>query len=139
MINPEKLTEDVCEALARDVVDGWDMECLLDYAISCLTVHFLENKEEAVKTMEEQELTVEDLLESHSQGLTMNIKEVYLTADQMLAIKCAYNDLVGAFNSYKQQDIHSHDWDGVKQTIFDLEATFGFIEPAHVEGEDDAS
>lgn len=59
-IDPEKLTMDICEKLARDVIDGWDMDCLLDYAISCLTIHFFDNKREAIEVMEDEELTIED-------------------------------------------------------------------------------
>lgn len=68
MIDPEKLNIDVCEALARNTIDGWDMETLLDYAISCLTMHFFDNKKEAIEVMEDEDFTIENLLEAYPEA-----------------------------------------------------------------------
>lgn len=60
-----------------------------------------------------------------------------LSESQILAIKCAYADLVGALQARDQMDIEVHDWKGHYQTIIDLENTFDFIEPVKIEGRDD--
>jgi hypothetical protein len=51
-----------------------------------------------------------------------------LTSAQESAIKCAFVDLVASYNSYKQMDVHSHDWDSHLDTIDDLRTVFPFIE-----------
>lgn len=60
-----------------------------------------------------------------------------MTEQQILAIKCAYADLVGALQARDQMDIEVHDWKSHYQTIIDLENTFDFIEPVTIEGRDD--
>jgi hypothetical protein len=52
-----------------------------------------------------------------------------MTKDQISAIKCAYNDLVGALQARNQLDIEVHDWDAHYLTIVELENAFKFIEP----------
>lgn len=52
-----------------------------------------------------------------------------MTEEQIMAIKCAYADLVGALQARNQCDINVHDWDSHRETIIDLEARFPFIEP----------
>lgn len=47
---------------------------------------------------------------------------------QKSVIKCAYADLVGAYQTCS--DISSdHDWDAHRETIYEMEAAFDFIEP----------
>ncbi len=45
------------------------------------------------------------------------------------AIKCAYADLIGAYQAMQQGDINAHDWKAHYLSICELEQTFGFIEP----------
>ena len=47
-----------------------------------------------------------------------------MTAEQLMALKCAYADLVGALQAYEQQEITVHDWKAHYQTICDLENAF---------------
>jgi len=54
---------------------------------------------------------------------------------QIAAIKCAYNDLVGAFQAYKDKQYCMHSWIAHKQTIEDLEDLFDFIEPVDMDKE----
>jgi hypothetical protein len=56
-----------------------------------------------------------------------------MTEDQISAIKCAYNDLVGALQARNQCDMESHDWKAHMLTISELEAAFKFIEPVIME------
>lgn len=55
------LTHEMLEALARIVVDGWDMDTLVDYAVSTLFDHYQSDIDLAVKDANDFELTVEDL------------------------------------------------------------------------------
>ena len=48
-----------------------------------------------------------------------------LTSKQLVAIRCAIADLIGAAQARQQQDIEVHDWDSHKQTIEDLITIFG--------------
>ena len=48
--------------------------------------------------------------------------------DQILAIKCAYADLLGAYQAMEQSDIQAHDWKAHKQSIDDLLNNFKFLE-----------
>jgi hypothetical protein len=48
--------------------------------------------------------------------------------DQVLAIKCAYADLLGAYEAMEQCNIQAHDWKAHKQSIDDLLANFIFLE-----------
>ena len=52
-----------------------------------------------------------------------------MTKDQILAVKAAYADLVGALQARNQLDIEVHDWDAHCLTIDELEKAFKFIEP----------
>lgn len=52
-----------------------------------------------------------------------------MTEQQILAIKCAYADLVGALQARNQGDPNAHDWEEHLTTIIDLENLFEFIEP----------
>jgi hypothetical protein len=50
-----------------------------------------------------------------------------MTAQQILAIKCAYLDLVGAVQNYENQTYAEHDWKAHKTTIEELEQNFEFL------------
>ncbi len=55
-----------------------------------------------------------------------------MNMEQILAVKCAYADLVGAYQCTADDDsidVSSHDWESHLQTIQDLEKAFNFIEP----------
>jgi len=52
-----------------------------------------------------------------------------MTKKQILAIKCAYADLVGALQARNQFDIEVHDWKAHELTLDELEEAFDFIEP----------
>jgi hypothetical protein len=47
-----------------------------------------------------------------------------MTPEQMLAIKCAYADLLGALQNYEQGSYADHDWDAHRLTIEDMKAFF---------------
>lgn len=47
-----------------------------------------------------------------------------LITAQEVAIKCAYADLVGAYQAMSQQDYSVHDWTAHRTTIEDLEDCF---------------
>jgi hypothetical protein len=47
-----------------------------------------------------------------------------MTQEQILAIKCAHADLLGAEQAHSQADIGYHDWKNHHQSIEDLEAAF---------------
>jgi len=55
--------------------------------------------------------------------------------DQIEAIKCAYADLIGAMQAYRQGQSCLHSWDAHRQSIIDLENAFGFIEPVDFDEE----
>ena len=46
---------------------------------------------------------------------------------QIMAVRCAYADLVGAMQAYEQGDMHTHDWDAHAQSIDDMEQAFDFL------------
>jgi len=50
-----------------------------------------------------------------------------LTNKQVVTIRCAYADLVGAYQAMAQQDYAVHDWRVHRQSIEDLEETFSEI------------
>ena len=52
----------------------------------------------------------------------------FMNDDQMLAIKCAYADLLGAYQAMEQCDIQGHDWKAHKQSMDDLLNNFKFLE-----------
>jgi hypothetical protein len=52
-----------------------------------------------------------------------------LNEEQILAIKCAHADLIGALQAYEALDIHVHDWKAHTRSIEELEQAFDFIEP----------
>jgi hypothetical protein len=56
-----------------------------------------------------------------------------MNAEQIIAIKCAYADLVGALQAYNQGEVTVHDWEAHYQTIRDLEVAFPTeIEPVEI-------
>lgn len=50
-----------------------------------------------------------------------------MTEEQIIAIRCAHADLVGALQAKQQGDIHAHDWKAHYQSILDLEYNFDFL------------
>jgi hypothetical protein len=56
-----------------------------------------------------------------------------MTKDQIIAIKCAYSDLVGVLQCYNQSIINGHDWRSHLETIRDLEKQFAFLDEIPVE------
>jgi hypothetical protein len=60
-MSPEDVNDDVCERLANYIVDSWDMETLVDYAITSLAAFFYDNKEAVIKEMLELEIEVDEL------------------------------------------------------------------------------
>lgn len=50
-----------------------------------------------------------------------------MTEEQIIAIRCAHADLVGALQAKQQNDIHAHDWEAHYQSILDLEYHFDFL------------
>jgi hypothetical protein len=51
-----------------------------------------------------------------------------LSTSQRCAIRCAFADLIGAYQAHQQNDMHVHDWDAHRQSILDLAECFGFNE-----------
>lgn len=47
-----------------------------------------------------------------------------MTDTEKQAIRCAYADLVGAYQAMQQQDYSVHDWDAHLFSIKDLESCF---------------
>jgi hypothetical protein len=47
-----------------------------------------------------------------------------MTEKQLAALRCAYLDLLGAFEAKQRDDIDSHDWDVHWETIKDMETAF---------------
>jgi hypothetical protein len=50
-----------------------------------------------------------------------------MNEDQILAIRCACADLIGALQARNQLDIHAHDWKGHELSIDGLINTFDFL------------
>jgi hypothetical protein len=48
---------------------------------------------------------------------------------QIQTIKCAYADLVGAYQAWQSLDIHAHDWKAHLLSIEEMERDFTFLEP----------
>ena len=55
------LTHDRMEALARKVIDTWDMDALVDYAVSALFDDYQFDCDQAVQDANDLELTLEEL------------------------------------------------------------------------------
>lgn len=58
-----------------------------------------------------------------------------LDKNQTQAIKCAYADMVGALQAFRQQDTYVHDWKAHLVSIEELEEAFPFIEPVEIKDE----
>lgn len=56
---------------------------------------------------------------------------------QKQAIKNAYSDLVGAYESYMRKQLFDHDWEAHVETICEMELAFEFIEPVDMPEEDE--
>lgn len=54
-----------------------------------------------------------------------------MTEQQVLAVKCAYADLLGALQNYEKSTYHEHDWNAHQLTIEELEAEFPFLTNDH--------
>ena len=64
-MSPEEVNDEVCERLANYIVDGWDMETLVDYAITSLAAFFSDNKEAVIKEMQDLEIELDELPASY--------------------------------------------------------------------------
>jgi hypothetical protein len=51
-----------------------------------------------------------------------------MTEDQIMTIKCAFADLQGAYQAYKQGDMHNHDWKSHYLTIEEMAEQFNFLD-----------
>jgi hypothetical protein len=56
-----------------------------------------------------------------------------MTNEQIIAVKCAYADLVGILQCFNQHETSVHDWESHLESIQDLEKQFAFISPIPVE------
>lgn len=61
MIDKKDFTEDRLAALAETVVDRWDLDTLVDFAVSSLYADYCDDIERAVVDSYDYELTVEQL------------------------------------------------------------------------------
>ena len=52
-----------------------------------------------------------------------------MTDQQITTIKCAYADMVGAYQAYRSLDIHSHDWEAHLLSVEEMERDFPFLSP----------
>ena len=57
-----------------------------------------------------------------------------LNEKQMSAIKCAFADLIGAWQARQQFDYNAHDWEAHVQSIYELAEAFPTIEFEFPEG-----
>jgi hypothetical protein len=51
-----------------------------------------------------------------------------MTHQQLITIQCAYADLIGAYQAYKNLDVHAHDWLAHLATIKEMERDFTFLD-----------
>jgi len=51
-----------------------------------------------------------------------------MTEEQKIAIRCAFADLIGAVQAYKQGDYTLHDWEAHIASIEDLKREFDFLD-----------
>jgi hypothetical protein len=51
-----------------------------------------------------------------------------LNESEMTALRCAFADLIGAVQAYKQGDYTAHDWKAHIQTIEEMKAAFPFLD-----------
>lgn len=47
---------------------------------------------------------------------------------QKSVVRCAFADLCGAAQAYKQRDMRAHDWDAHMETILELKKAFDFLD-----------
>ena len=52
-----------------------------------------------------------------------------MTNEQRQAIRCAFADLCGVMQAYKQGDISIHDWKAHSLTINEMSEAFDFLDP----------
>lgn len=58
----------------------------------------------------------------------MNDAGQNLNETEMNALRCAFADLIGAVQAYKQGDYTAHDWKAHIQTIEELKAAFQWLD-----------
>lgn len=51
-----------------------------------------------------------------------------MNEEQQIVIRCAFADLIGAVQAYKQGDYTAHNWGAHIQTIEDMKAAFPFLD-----------
>ena len=51
-----------------------------------------------------------------------------MTEEQKIAIRCAFADLIGAVQAYKQGDYTLHDWEAHIASIEELKRKFDFLD-----------
>lgn len=51
-----------------------------------------------------------------------------MTNEQVMAVRCAFADLVGAYEAYENMDMHRHDWKAHLLTIQEMEVAFPELE-----------
>jgi uncharacterized protein YbaP (TraB family) len=56
-----------------------------------------------------------------------------MTEDQIATIKCAFADLQGAYQAYKQLDMHAHDWKAHMLTLEEMAEQFDFLDALEVD------
>lgn len=47
-----------------------------------------------------------------------------MTPQQIMAVRCAYADLLGVLQVYQQGDVSNHDWKAHEETLDDLRTEF---------------
>jgi hypothetical protein len=51
-----------------------------------------------------------------------------MTSEQILAVKCAHADLIGALQNFNSNTYSDHNWKAHKLSIIDLENAFEFLD-----------
>lgn len=64
--------------------------------------------------------------------LKIGKRSATLKKDQILAIKCAYADLVGAEQAATKGNFQMHDWKSHRLSIEELEMAFDFLDAAKI-------
>jgi len=50
-----------------------------------------------------------------------------MSSEQLEAIRCAYADLLGAYQAYEQSDMLAHDWKAHRLTLDEMLELFSFL------------
>lgn len=56
-----------------------------------------------------------------------------MNEEQQIVIRCAFADLIGAVQAYKQGDYTAHNWKAHIHTIEEMKATFPFLDDIPIE------